>query len=171
MNWHQYGQLKSNGNFTFLHLFVDAKIEDIGRNEINLNILHPISDSLRRIFETNWIIHHKQVISFHSVAIFLHQKIPPFTLKLNVFFSSTSVYWLGGRFESNKHLKWNDGSNITFKVEHMVHILFYFIFAINIVNVNVCVCVLTSNRDGYKVSDMPRKLRRKHYVSVYRYFS
>lgn len=31
-------------------------------------------------------------------------------------YSPQTIYWLGGKFESNKHLKWNDGSNITYKV-------------------------------------------------------
>lgn len=78
---------------------------------------------------------------------------------------------MGGRFESNKHLKWNDGSNITFKVgNYGLHVMF---FAINSrQRVNMCVCLLfwrKSNRDGYKVSDTRRKLRRRHYVSVCRY--
>lgn len=32
-------------------------------------------------------------------------------------YSPQTIYWLGARFESNKHLKWNDGSNITYKVQ------------------------------------------------------
>lgn len=31
-------------------------------------------------------------------------------------YSPQTIYWLGGKFESNKHLKWNDGSNLTYKV-------------------------------------------------------
>lgn len=33
-------------------------------------------------------------------------------------YSPQTIYWLGGKFESNKHLKWNDGSNITYKVNY-----------------------------------------------------
>lgn len=31
-------------------------------------------------------------------------------------YSPQTIYWLGGTIAPNKHLKWNDGSNVTYQV-------------------------------------------------------
>lgn len=85
-------------------------------------------------------------------AIKKHRKIFPFNFRFittnirnELDYSPQTIYWLGGRFESNKYLKWNDGSNITFKVSKSVLVL------INSNDMHMCVlkiCMKTLQKKG-----------------------
>lgn len=79
-------------------------------------------------------------------------------------YSPQTIYWLGGKFESNKHLKWNDGSNISYKV-NWVKSYYKLYISCNIVYVVWFMCYVF--RDGFKVNAMLRKHRKKLCASVY----
>lgn len=52
------------------------------------------------------------------------------SLRNELDYSPQTIYWLGGRLESNKYLKWIDGSNITYKASFVIrapHLSIYFV--------------------------------------------
>lgn len=79
-------------------------------------------------------------------------------------YSPQTIYWLGGKFESNKHLKWNDGSNVTYKV--CAYFTNNVIIKIKMTFLRLFVYNNEKKRVGFKGSVMLRKHQKKRCVSV-----
>ncbi|XP_031632855.1 uncharacterized protein LOC116346788 isoform X2 [Contarinia nasturtii] len=69
--------------------------------------------------EVDWFTAHQVCAGIHgelaSVSTAEEQRFITTNIRNELDYSPQTIYWLGGKFESNKHLKWNDGSNITYK--------------------------------------------------------
>lgn len=70
--------------------------------------------------EVDWMTAQQVCAGIHgelaTVTTAEEQRFIITSLRNELDYSPQTIYWLGGKLESNKHLKWIDGSNITYKV-------------------------------------------------------
>lgn len=70
--------------------------------------------------EVDWMTAQQVCAGIHgelaTVTTAEEQRFIITSLRNELDYSPQTIYWLGGKMESNKHLKWIDGSNITYKV-------------------------------------------------------
>ncbi|XP_055323439.1 uncharacterized protein LOC129578625 isoform X2 [Sitodiplosis mosellana] len=69
--------------------------------------------------EVDWFTAQQVCAGIHgelaSIRTAEEQRFITTNIRNELDYSPQTIYWLGGKFESNKHLKWNDGSNLTYK--------------------------------------------------------